>query len=167
MDVETLFIDSSNIELLEQIALLRIMENSELEGVETEKLKQVSQKRLDNITNNVLIPMMDEEADGTNFILAHDRYKGEFLGYIQGRVDMFDTLLYRSTGLFVSQEHRKKGVGKKLKESQHIFAKNKGYKGIITTTTKKNEHAIRLLKSLGYQLDNALWKNGLEATLIF
>ncbi len=56
--------------------------------------------------------------------------------------------------LFVEQEKRGEGIGRKLMHSANDFAKSNGYSRLELSTAKDNYVGQSLYESLGYELDN-------------
>jgi GNAT superfamily N-acetyltransferase len=58
-----------------------------------------------------------------------------------------------SLGLFVSPEHRGRGVGRKFMQFLHTVAKRKGAERIRLTVHAENESAVSLYRSFGYNFE--------------
>lgn len=64
--------------------------------------------------------------------------------------------------LFVREEHRRLGIGKKLMNEAKEFAKSNGYGSIELTTGIKNISGQSLYESLGYIKDDQFFSYDLE-----
>ncbi len=94
-----------------------------------------------------------EKEDSVIFMAISD--DGEGMGFTQ-LYPSFSSVSTQGTyilnDLFVSAEHRKKGVGEALMERAKKFAKEKGAKG-ITLETDSNNPAQNLYERLGWKKD--------------
>nr|WP_298999130.1 GNAT family N-acetyltransferase [uncultured Allomuricauda sp.] len=108
---------------------------------------------------------LNERFNQNENVLFLAQNKGEPIGFTQlyktfSSVSL--TPFYILNDLFVTSEHRNKGVGKALLEHAQLFCRDMGFKGLALETTLDNP-AQKLYESLGWELDKSylhyFWTN--------
>ena len=92
--------------------------------------------------------------DGVVFVAEKD---GEILGFACGWITKRPEHLYKERlmgdfcYLFVKEEYRGKGIGRKLAETMLDFFRKKGVRFVVLETHLKNERARELYRELGFE----------------
>ena len=89
---------------------------------------------------------LDKIMSLSNMQMYMTRMNGKPVGYWIGKEEGLDG--YRSNGIFTREEFRQMGIGEALKKSQIAYATSRGCKELYSKT--RNDHAKRILKSLGF-----------------
>ena len=101
------------------------------------------------------------ESDEPNILIA--TIGKEIVGFITFEIaeaDYFDTNIKRygeAIELFVSEIHRKKGIGKKLLSEAEEYFKSKGIKWVELQVSSFNANAIDMYKHVGYKNRQSLF----------
>ena len=74
--------------------------------------------------------------------------KERLLGFIE--FEIFEESMARINGLTIKEEHRNKGIAKKLLDYSIEFLKDKGIKRILLLVKQKNKAAKKVYKDAGF-----------------
>ena len=94
--------------------------------------------------------------EGDKFFVAEKAEK--VVGTIGVKQDASDTALIRR--LFVSESHRKQGLGSALLKEAIAFCKSEGYKTVIFRATDRMKSAMDLCKKTGFKETDNLEVSG-------
>ena len=99
----------------------------------------------ERISNNesIIFLALTENNNSAGFVQLYETFGSLHLGKI---IILYD--------LYVKEECRKHGIGKKLMEKSEEYAKSIGAKGIELSTAKDNITAQSLYEKIGYIRDN-------------
>jgi ribosomal protein S18 acetylase RimI-like enzyme len=112
-------------------------------------IKQESPKISKNEYKKEFLDLINKE----NNILFIAEEKKEFMGFINGRIEKYgDSKWTEMDVLFVSEKHRKKGIGKALTIKLERYAKLKKCKKIKLEVNKENKNAIKLYEKNGFRI---------------
>ena len=102
----------------------------------------------ERINNNesIIFFAITENNNSAGFVQLYETFGSLHLGKI---IILYD--------LYVKEEFRKHGIGKKLMEKSEEYAKSIGAKGIELSTAKDNLSAQSLYEKIGYIRDNEFY----------
>ena len=107
----------------------------------------------ERISNNesIIFLALTENNNSAGFVQLYETFGSLHLGKI---IILYD--------LYVKEECRKHGIGKKLMEKSEEYAKSIGAKGIELSTAKDNLSAQSLYEKIGYIRDNEFYSYSYE-----
>ena len=102
----------------------------------------------ERISNNesIIFLALTENNNSAGFVQLYETFGSLHLGKI---IILYD--------LYVKEEFRKHGIGKKLMQKSEEYAKSIGAKGIELSTAKDNLSAQSLYEKIGYIRDNEFY----------
>ena len=107
----------------------------------------------ERISNNesIIFLALTENNNSAGFVQLYETFGSLHLGKI---IILYD--------LYVKEEFRKHGIGKKLMEKSEEYAKSIGAKSIELSTAKDNLSAQSLYEKIGYIRDNEFYSYSYE-----
>lgn len=107
----------------------------------------------ERISNNesIIFLALTENNNSAGFVQLYETFGSLHLGKI---IILYD--------LYVKEEFRKHGIGKKLMAKSEEYAKSIGAKGIELSTAKDNLSAQSLYEKIGYIRDNEFYSYSYE-----
>ena len=106
--------------------------------------------RINNKESKIFFAINDTN-EAIGFVQLYETFGSLHLGKI---IILYD--------LYVKEEFRKHGIGKKLMEKSEEYAKSIGAKGIELSTAKDNLSAQSLYEKIGYIRDNEFYSYSYE-----
>lgn len=108
-----------------------------------------------NIDKNCVVNSLYEKLlENPNNCILFAKVNNQIIGYLYGfLIDNGDACLEKTTkleALFVDENHRRNMVGNKLIDEFKLWSKNKNAKYIELKVCDKNNHAIDLYRSKGF-----------------
>ena len=147
MNIITQVINSTNMHLLEQVALLRAIEKRENKE---EKLTRILEEEIDKQSKFTQNSNMD-------FIVAQLNIDSNTpIGYCRGKVDPIEPSIYECLGVYVRSHYRESGVGQHLLQTQEDFAHRYGHNTLMTTVSIMNSNSIAMLENRGFELGESM-----------
>lgn len=102
----------------------------------------------------VLKRFLKISSDSKHAVFVAESDSGEIVGWlhVMPRILLLSRPLAEIGGIIVSEEYRRKGVGKHLMNFAGVWAQNHGYEGIIVRSDIKRAESHHFYPQIGYEL---------------
>ena len=140
---------ATNTQLEELVPLLSAYREFYEQKADADSERKYLEERMSN--NECAVFLAREEGQAAGFVLLYPTFDSVMLSPIWVLHD-----------LFVSQDQRKKGVGRSLMTTAHDYCRQQGARRVDLSTALTNTVAQPLYESMGYEKDKEFYSYSLE-----